>query len=814
MQDLRLAIRSLRATPMVTAVAVLSLGLGIGANTAMFSFANSLLLRTLPVEDPHRLVTVSSDFALSHGYKNGIGWSYAMWDRLRQRTAAFDGAYAWTWASFNLAPNGERDTVKGMIASGDFFTTLHVPALLGRTFTSADDQRGGGPDGPVAVISYNLWQRRFGGDAAIIGTRLSLDRLPYTIVGVTPPEFFGIEVGEIFDVIVPLGTGPSALLDRSNILMLAVMLRLKPDQSIPAATAALRAMQPEILDISRSNAPAFTKEPYVLVPAATGSTDKTLLRQQYEEPLLAIAVVVALLLLIACANIANLLLARATARRHELSVRLALGAPRWRLARQLLVESLVLAAAGAALGLLVAIWGSRLIVAQLSTSGAPVVLDLSLDWRVMSFTAAVAVATAMLFGAAPAFRVSRLAPIDAMKEQGRNASASRSGAVSSSLVVVQIALSLILVVAAGLFLGTFEGLRRAPLGFEGDRVVVATVDMSRARLEPDQNAFIDRLIASAAAAPGVASAAASLSTPGTGGGAQLMIDARGKAVSDTKRVVMNAVTPGWFSTYGIALRAGRDVGVADTATAPPVVLVNETYAREFFPGQSGIGLAFGTVARKTIVGVVADVAYGSLRNAVPPMAYVPLTQSSGLGLPDRTTIQISARATSRLSTSFSRDFGAALMSVDQNLAFSLRDVAAALRASLDRERLIAMLSGFFGVLAVLLAGLGLYGVTSYAVNRRRLEIGVRMALGAGPRSIVQLVLLRVAVLVTVGVVLGGAVSAWLAKFVASLLYGLEPDDPLTFTWAAVVLAAVGATAGWIPARRASKIDPAEILRSN
>ncbi|PYR89061.1 MAG: hypothetical protein DMF84_25475 [Acidobacteria bacterium] len=523
MPDVRLAVRALLCTPLVSALAVLSLALGIGANTAVFSLVNTVLLRTLPVRNPERLVTVSSNFALAHGYRNGIGWNYDMWRRFEQERSAFEDAFAWTWATFNLSPGGPVEPVRGMIASGSFFSTLGVPAVIGRTFTPADDVRGGGPDGPVAVISYALWQRRFGGDVTVIGRRLELDRVPFTIVGVTPPEFSGIEVGESLDLVVPLGTdqllkGTRTLLDNPRALLLTIMLRLQAEQSLESATAAIGAMQPRILDLGRSQLPKFAQEAFVLVPAATGSTDKSQLRQRYEQPLLVVAAVTALVLLIACVNIANLELARAAARRHEFSVRLALGAPRARLAWQLFLESLIIAGVGAVLGLQFAKWSSRLLVSQLSTSGDPVFLNLPIDWRVLGFTATVATATALLFGTVPAFRASRVSPFDAMKAQGRGAPGLQRGTMSSSLVAVQVAFSLVVVCAAALFLETFQRLESKPIGFDADRILVVTVDTSRASVAPkDRDWFSRRLVSAVAAVPGVSQAAASMATPGLGG---------------------------------------------------------------------------------------------------------------------------------------------------------------------------------------------------------------------------------------------------------------------------------------------------------
>jgi predicted permease len=828
MHDVRLAIRSLRSTPVVSIVAALSLALGIGANTAIFSLVNSLLLRTLPVADPTRLVVVNDAGVTSPGIQS---WTFAIWDNIRQRARAFDGAFAFGAPRFNLAQGGEQQLVDGLYVSGQYFATLGVPPLVGRTITEQDDVRGGGKDGPVAVISYAFWQRRFGGAANAVGQSIAVERVPFTIVGIMPPEFFGSEIGRAFDVAIPLGTEPlirgkESNLDRRSSWWLTVMLRLKPGQSLDDGTAALRGVQAQIREsampqdwLPRLQA-GFLKEPFSLVPGASGTS---VLRNRYQRPLLTILVVVALVLLVACANIANLLLARATARRHELSVRLALGAPRWRLARQLLVESLVLSMAGALLGLVFAAWGSRALVAQLSTQVNRVVLELPLDWRVMGFTMAVSVATALLFGTAPAFRAARVDPIDAIKEHGRSPGGDGRVSISNGLVIAQVALSLVLVVAAGLFVRSFTGLTQVRLGFDREQILVVNVNALRSRVDPaERTALFQRLTDAVAGVPGVVRAAGSVVTPVSNStwGFNVNVPGAPELPERDRNVLVNMVTPGWFATYGTRLLAGRDIDARDTATAPHVAVVNEAFVRRFFPGRNAVG---GTIEYPSgtsqhtppslIVGVVEDAVYRNLREPIRPTLYQPLAQYDATRFP-LPSASISVRAAAGSPTLLSRSVASALTSMDRDLAFTFRPLADQINASLIQERMVAMLSGFFGGLALLLAALGLYGVTSYAVSRRHAEIGIRMALGAAPSGVVRLVLTRVTALVAIGVAVGAGLSVWASKFVATLLFGLEPRDPATLVSAAVVLAAIGAIAGWLPAYRASRIDPAKVLRES
>jgi predicted permease len=821
-QELRQAVRALRATPIVSVVAILSLALGIGANTAIFSILDSLLLKSLPVREPDRLVRLTQA-------DEGFGsWTNPIWEAVRNRQdLAFDGAFAWSATRFNLAEGGETDPVDGIWASGAYFEVLGVPAMLGRTFTRADDRRGGGPDGPVAVISYSFWQRRFGGAADVIGRPLAVERVAYTIIGVTPPGFFGVDVGRTFDIIIPIGTEPvirgaESSLDRRSHWWLGIMGRLSPGLSAEAAERALRGVQAQVRaqtmpqDWREEDKVEYLKTPFALRSATTG---QSFLRERYQRPLLTIMVVVALVLLIACANIANLLLARAAARRHELSVRLALGASRARIARQLLAESLLLSAAGAALGLAFAQWGSRLLVHQLSTRSSTVFLDMPLDWRILAFTSAVAVATAVLFGTAPALRATRTDPMEAIREQGRGAIGDTRARLGSVLVVAQVALSLVLVVAAGLFVRTFASLANLDLGFEREPVLVVNVNARSLAIEPDQRpALYERAREAAAAVPGVQRAALSAVTPVSGSTWQYLIEVEGAPeMPQRERIVhVNLVSPDWFATYGTRLLEGRDFDQRDLRSGPPVAVVNEAFTRKFLRGRSPLG----TTLRRTgdiepgppteIVGLVEDAVYRSLRDPVPATIYLPLDPREEVP----SSVSLSVSAASGSPALLSRSLVQAISSVNPNLALTFRPLADQVNAALTQERLVAMLSGFFGALALLLAGLGLYGVTSYAVSRRRTEIGIRMALGAAPAGVVRMVLRRVALLVIAGVIIGVAISAWAARFVGTLLYGLEARDPATLSFAAILLAGVGALAGWLPAWRASRVDPAIVLRES
>jgi predicted permease len=817
-RDIRSGMRLLRRSPGFAAVAVWTLALGIGASTAIFSVINALLLRPVPVARADRLATISSDYALRHGFTAGVGWNYDMWQRLQERVSAFDGALAWTDARFNLASGGENDFVEGLFTDGAFFTTLGVRAILGRTFEPADDllPRAQESGETVAVISYRMWQRRFKGAADVVGQPLVVDGVPFTIIGVTPAEFFGLEVGKAFDVALPLGSeplirGPGSLRKTNNFL-LTVVLRLKPDQSIESGTAVIRALQPQILGVAPDElprvVPPFLREPFTLIAAPTGTADRTGLRREYRLPLLIVFALVTLVVIVACLNVANLLLARASARKHEFALRLALGSPAWRLGRQLLVESLVLAALGAWLGLVVAGWIGKALVNQISLSGVPAYLDLSVDVRVLLFSMAAGLITAIIFGTAPAFLATRTPPIEALKDQSSRSTQAPAGAgrmpLPALFIVLQVAFSLVLIVASALLVRTFDRLARVPLGFERDRVLVVRVNAARAAVAPQQLlAFFQRLADVVRTVPGVAEAAASHMTPFGDGSRAPILAQRDR--------MQNAVGPDWFATYGTPFHAGRDVNSGDVVTSPPVAIINESYARNFFAGRSPLG---ETVEGRTIVGVVGNAVFGSLRRGMLPTMYLPLSQSASMRAPGNTSVSISVRPAAGAPLQLAPAVGAALTAVDPRLSFTFGTVGADVDASMARERLLAWLSSAFGLLTLFLAALGLYGISSYSAVRRRAEIGMRVALGASRSNIVSLVVSRSVLVTLIGMALGLIVAAWVTRYLEGLLFGLTPLDPASFIVVAVIFSLVAVVASAIPAWRASNVDPLAAIRGD
>jgi predicted permease len=560
-----------------------------------------------------------------------------------------------------------------------------------------------------------------------------------------------------------------------------------------------------------------------LVPASGGTSGGTSsLRERFAQPLAAIFAVVLMVLLIAAANVANMQLARGTARRRELSVRLALGSSRWQLARLLIAESALLATAGTLIGVVFAAWAGKILVTQLSTSARPISLGAAIDWRVLAFVGAVLMLTTILLGVAPAIHASYMAPIDALKDRGHDARGSRVG-LSSLVVVAQVAVSLALVVAAGLFVRTFGHLTQVSLGFDRSHTLLVTL---RAPTVPgsERNALYHRLVKAVATVPGVAFAGGSMNAPlaGTLNGEFVASRPGVPPPPDAERIRQSDwVTPGMFAAFGIAMDAGRDFDEHDTPTTPKVLIVNDAFARRFSPGESPVGkpmtLTFRaqgdySLGTMTIVGVVHDSVFRAIRSPDEPTIYLPLGQDADPIL--TTNFHLAVRSTTQSPQQLIPAISAAILRVNRDIVLQARPIADEVRDAMAQDRLVAELSGFFGGLTLLLAGLGLYGVTSYAVMRRRAELGIRMALGAAPAVVIRLVLERVGALVVAGVFVGAALAIGAARFVTALLYGLGPRDPATLVGAAIVLVAVGAVAGWLPAYRASRIDPADVLRDS
>ena len=813
MNDLRSAVRSLRATPIVTSVAVLSLALGIGATTVIFSLTNSLLLRKLPVRDPGALVLVT-DPTVPGVRRYALG----VWESFRRFVDVFDGTLAWSSTEFNLVPRGEAQIVSGAWVSGSYFETLGISALLGRVLSESDDRRNGGVDGPVAVVSYAFWQRQYGAAQDVIGRSLMLNGVSFTVVGVTPQRFSGLDVGRRADVIVPFGA--ATLMPGSDNLQVTIMARRRADQTVEAATVALRRLQPQIRVASLPQDPrwrqqdldAYLRDGFVLLSGATGNSR---LRLRYERPLGLLMAVVGLVLLIASANITNLLLARATDRRRELQVRAALGASRWRLIRGLLAESLVIASVGAALGVALASWGSSLVLRQFSTRINPIYLDVSIDSTVALFAIAVTGLVTLLAGIVPAVRSTQLVHsaflrTTALSEGGR------FFGPSAALIVLQVALSVVLVVGAGLFLRTFTSLMTVPLGFEPERVLMAAVNAADTRVPPSQRLVMFQRVRDAVrAVPGVADAAFSFLTPVSG--PILLRPIEGRAIPERERMSsVNLVSPGWFRTLGTRIVAGREFRDADRAGTSPVVVVNQAFVRKFLNSSNPLGQVVRTgivgpnAGAAEVVGVAEDAVYSSLREPAPPTIYFPLAQLQSAP-PASLTLTVRSEAAS--PQQMARSIAAAIGTIDPDAALTFRPLTEQINAALTQERILALLSGFFGGFAVLLAGLGLFGITAYSVSRRRREIGIRMALGAGPGSVIRLVLGRVCLMIAAGAVIGAATSMWTSQFTTSLLFGLEPRDPITLALAVVILSGAGLLAALPPAWHASHVDPSVALRS-
>ncbi|HXX24527.1 MAG TPA: ABC transporter permease [Terriglobia bacterium] len=829
LQDVRYGLRQLRRNPGFATVALLSLALGIGANTAIFQLLDAVRLRMLPVENPQQLAEVH--LTNRHGRMGDfVNWhamlTNAIWEEIRANHEPFSAVVAFAPDDLNLAPRGEVHLVRGLWVSGDFFNVLGVQPILGRTFTDADDQRGCGT-GAGAVVSYSFWQRELGGEASAIGRKLTIDYHPVEVLGVTPANFFGLDVGHSFDVALPICSQPvlggeDNYLDTRWVWWLTVMGRLKPDGNFEKATAYLSSVSPGIFEATlppgydAEHTKKYLEFKLAAYPAGSGISS---LRESASDPLGLLLAITGLVLLIACANLANLMLARASAREREIAVRLALGALRRRLVRQMLAESLLLAVAGAGAGLLLAGTLAKLLASFLSTRDNQVFLTLSPDWRVFAFTAAVAMLATVLFGLIPALRATHLAPGEAMRAGGRGLTADRQRfGLRRVLVISQVAISLALIVGALLFTRSLRNLLTVNLGFQRTGILVTNLDFTQLHLAARHLAFKQELLERIRSTPGVDSAADAAIVPTSGASSNRTVWMEGSDPSQAKSPWFNWVSPEYFRTMGTPLLAGRDFNDHDTPNSPKVAIVNEAFVRQFAAGANPLGKRIWQKAELgqpqvayEVVGLVANTKYQDLREDYPPLIYVPMSQLDDCrgGCVDSDTILIRSRSpfaglTPRVKQTVTQ--------VSPDISMEFKSLEGMIHDELVGERLIATLSGFFGILAALLATVGLYGVMSYMVVQRTNEIGIRMTLGAGRGEITRLIIREAGVLLAVGLGVGLALALACGRAVGSALFGLKPYDPLTLAAAAALLAVVAVAASYLPARRATKVDPMSALR--
>ena len=825
-QDLRYGARVLRLNPGFFTVATLSLALGIGANTAIFQLLDAVQLRLLPVAHPEQLaelVIADNEHCCSGNFSDRrANFTYPQWEQIRDHQQAFSGIFAWGDTRFNLASGGEARYAEGLWVSGEFFKTLGVHPIVGRMITNEDDRRGCGS--PAAVISYPFWQREFAGDAQAVGKKLSLDGRPVEIVGVAPAEFFGVEVGRSFDVAVPTCAEPWINGENSHTAKrhhwwLAIIGRLKPGWTVARAAAQAGAMSPAVFESTvppnyrPDGAKYYTQYKLTANPAGSGVSS---MRQKYEEPLLLLLGIAGLALLIACANLANLMLARASTREREMAIRLAIGADRLRLIRQLLAESLLLAVAGAVAGAVLANFLSRYLVTFLTTDGNPLFVDLGADWRVFGFMAGLAVLTCVLFGLTPALRASRTVPVSAMRASGRGLTADRGKfGLRRMLVICQVALSLVLLVGALLFVGSLRNLSTLDAGFRENGLLITGLDISRINFPVARRAVLyHELLRRVRGIPGIEDAASANIVPIGGGGWNESIEILGQGRQARMVPWFDRISAGYFRTMGTPLIAGRDFDDRDTPASPEVAIVNQEFSRKFLGGTNPIGKSFRVLTGPgepqhvyQIVGLVKNSKYQNLREDFKPLAYVAESQDKepGLGvhLMLRSTLPLGSLMTAVKKTVLDENSGISL----QFQVFTTQ-----VRESLLRERLMATLSGFFGFLAVALATVGLYGVISYMVERRRNEIGIRIALGANRANVLNLVLREAGVLLVAGLVIGIGLALAVGRAAASMLFGLQPSDPVTIGASVAGLAVVAIAASLLPAMRAARVEPMVALR--
>jgi putative ABC transport system permease protein len=804
--DVRYALRAMRKAPGFALVAILSLALGIGANTAIFTLIDVTMLKSLPVRDPESLVLLTPAASGSKGRT----FSRELWEQVRDHQNVFADVAVYGASNATLGTGGDARTVNVGLVGGDLFTMLGVRSIAGRTLVAGDDFRGC----PLAaVVTGRFSQREFGESATAVGKAVVLDGQAYEVVGVTEPRFFGVEFGWDVPIWIPqcaerrsgsAGTAVGGL----------VLGRLKPGITLAQGRALVSTLDPRTFQKANADAASGTngRTTFGIEPFSGGIP---FLRERYGDALSLLMAVVCIVLLIACANIANLLLARATARRREIALRLALGASQRRIVRQLLTESMLLALLGAAGGLLFAAWGTQALVGLLSTT---IALDLSPDVRVLAFTMAVATLTGIVFGLVPAWSAGRVDAQAALKAGDRITADGRPHfRFGRTVVVAQIALSLVMVAATGLLLGSWARLLAIDPGFRGDGVLLATVNAGAARIPADRrNELYERTLDRLRALPGVQSASAAWITP-LSANARVLIDATGltSTATTTLEARLNQVGQDYFTTIGTPIIAGRDFGASDLPQSPWIAIVNESFARRVYGSSAAVGRYF-RVQRRTglsepieIVGVVGDTKWGSIRDQNQPIVYYALSQMTLADASMNFALRVAGRA-----DAIAPAVKTAIGEIDPRLPLKLVTLRQRIDDSIRVPRTLALLSGFFGGLALLLAMIGLYGVTSYTIGRRRNEIGVRLALGAARSKVVAMLVGETGWLVGIGAAAGLALTFGATRLVSSLLYGIKPTDPATLAVSVLSLVVLGLGAALVPARRAARMNPLAALRED
>jgi predicted permease len=819
-QTLRYTLRTLSKSPVFTTVAILSLALGIGANTAIFTLINALLLRDLPVQHPEQLVQLTA--ARPDG---NVPFSYPMLREVERNQRVFTGLVGWGGGGmFNVEVNGTLSRDHLTSVTGNAYSELGATPLLGRLFTPEDSDPSSSTSSQVAVLGYAFWRRRFGGTSDVVGKQIRVEGHPFTIVGVTRKSFTGMTAGEPPDITIPITAYPLLVegnqfqLENRGLLWIFVTARLKNGVTVEQARAQLQSFWPEVLRATVSTeTPGPRRDRFLsmgiaIIPAAKGFS--TGLRFEFVRPLYVLAAIVGLILLVACVNLANLMLARAAARAHEMSVRAAIGASRWSLAQQVFSESLVLSLSGALLGLAFADWGSHLLVVLITQQNeVPVSLDLAPDPRVLSLTIAIAVLTGIFFALAPAWRASREYPALVL-QRGARGLGGGAGKLNKALIVTQVALSMVLLLGAGLLVGSFEKLRHLDLGFRKESVLQISLYPRPGGYQGlNVNAYHQEVLDRVSALPGVTSVSFSgLSIPEP----QAWHDAVSRASADPAIANLDAnatgVSPSFFQTLGIALLQGRIFNDVDDDHHPHVAVVSAALASRLFPAGDAIGKAvhFGVMPdhqNLQIIGIVADARVINLRDASRPVLYLSTLQYprtwGNLIVRTAESPDVVAKAISREIDSLGHEY-----------AYSTKTIAEVVSSQLAEERVIALLSGFFAVLALSLASIGLYGLMSYTVTRRTREMGIRVALGAQRQNVLWIVLRETLALAMIGLAIGIPCAIAACRLISTMLFGLSASDLPTIAVVSLLLLVVALFAGYIPARRASSIDPLVALRSD